>query len=321
MPKPLPTGAFAALVLSAGLAARAGAAEPPADEEPKACDACATWNVDHPPFRLYGRSWYVGPAGLAVVVVDTGAGLVLLDGALPQSVPGVVDRLVSLGLSVEDVRWILLSHPHFDHAGGIAALQRRSGATVVTTEAGAAAIRAGGNDPADPQAGWGADAMGFPPVTGPVRVVTDGEVVALGETTFVAHATPGHTAGGLTWTWSSCEPSVDGAAPPRCTPMVYADSLNPVAGPGFRFGDDPARVASFEASIDAVGALPCGVLVPVHPGAGALFERAARAAAGEGPDALVDPRACRSYADDARRRLRARLAEERRASRKDTTTH
>lgn len=285
------------------LASPASASEP--DETPKGCSSCADWNTDRAPFRLHGSTWYVGPEGLSVLAVDTGAGVVLLDGALPESVAGIVERLAAVGLSIADVRWILVSHTHYDHVGGVAALQRRSGATVVTTPIGAEVLRAGHVEDGDPQAGYGADAMAFPPVTGAIQAVADGDALTVGGTTFVAHATPGHTQGGLSWTWTSCEP--DGA----CVPMVYADSLNPVSAPGFRFTDDPARVAAFEGSIERVAGLPCGVLVSVHPSFTSLEERAARATR-KGTRAFVDTQACKAYAGDARRRLRARLADERR---------
>lgn len=57
---------------------------PPADLQPITCDSCADWNATRTPFRLFGGSHYVGPAGLSVVAIDTGAGVILIDGALPQ---------------------------------------------------------------------------------------------------------------------------------------------------------------------------------------------------------------------------------------------
>jgi metallo-beta-lactamase class B len=86
---------------------------------------------------------------------------------------------------------------------------------------------------------------------------------------------------------------------------VFADSLNPVSSDGFRFSDAPARVAAFQASVEAVGQLNCDVLIPVHPGFSRLLQQAERAEV-RGTRALVDPRACRRYAADARRRLEAR---------------
>jgi metallo-beta-lactamase class B len=287
------------LVLS--LVARA--AEPvPADEAPKGCASCTDWARPRAPFPLTVDSWYVGSEGLSSVVVRTDDGLVLLDGLLPEQVATTAANLASLGLALEDVRWILVSHAHFDHVGGVAALQRRSGAGVASTAAAAEALRRGGVPADDPQAGSGEDAMSFPPVTGPIRTLADGETLQLGGTTFTLHATPGHTPGGSSWSWESCEGG-------RCATVVYADSLNPVSADGFRFSDDPSRLAAFRASIARVRALDCDVLVPVHPSFGDLFARAGRART-KGAAAFLDPKACRAYADDAGKRLERRLREE-----------
>jgi metallo-beta-lactamase class B len=117
----------------------AAAAAAPADLTPIDCRACPEWNLAREPFALHGRSWYVGTEGLSAVLIDTGDGLVLIDGALPQSAPLIAANIASLGFRLGDVKWILNSHPHFDHAGGIAALQRMSGAKVATTARSACA--------------------------------------------------------------------------------------------------------------------------------------------------------------------------------------
>src|SRR4051794_22081653 len=83
--------------------------------------AAVKWNQAVPATRIYGNTYYVGVAGLSSVLIRTNAGLVLLDGDLPQSVPLIEANVRKLGLRVEDIKFILNSHAHFDHAGGIAA--------------------------------------------------------------------------------------------------------------------------------------------------------------------------------------------------------
>lgn len=275
-------------------------AQVPADQQPKECSGCAAWSTPRAPFRLFGESWYVGPDGLSAVVVRTSEGLVLLDGTLPQSVDGMIDNFAAVGLDVRDVRYVLVSHAHYDHVGGVAAIQRLSGAEVVTTGA-AHELRHGNVESDDPQAGFGERAMAFPPVIGRIRTLEDGASVVLGDTTFTAHSTPGHTPGGTTWTWSACEAE-------SCANMVYADSLNAVSAPEFRFTGS-AAADELRASIAKVRALPCDVLVPVHPSFGRLFAEATRAQR-TGSEAFRDRRACVRYANDAEARLDARLAEE-----------
>lgn len=264
------------------------------DLKPIVCSNCDDWNAAHAPFKLFGDSHYIGPEGLSVVAIDTGAGVLLIDGALPQSLNGIIAGLKSIGREVRDVKYIAVSHPHFDHAGGVAALARMSGATVLSTAAGAAALRQGDVPEDDPQAGYG-DLMKFAPVAN-VRALADGESIALGDTTLTVHATPGHTPGGASWTWRDCEGD-------RCVDLVFADSLNPVSHDDFHFGEGELT-AAFRRSIAVVRALPCDVLVSAHPSQSRLFERL-------GLDALVDSDGCRAYADDAAQRLDARLAQER----------
>ena len=121
------------------------------------------WNAAHEPFRVFGNTYYVGVAGLSSVLVASDQGLILLDGGLPQSAPLIDASIRKLGFRTEDVRLILNSHTHYDHAGGIAALQRVSGAIVAASASGARAIESGGPPADDPQYAFGKEANRFPP--------------------------------------------------------------------------------------------------------------------------------------------------------------
>ena len=274
-------------------------------DAPKKCFDCAEWNAAREPFRIFGNTYYVGVAGLSVLLVATDDGLILLDGALPQSVPLIDANIRQLGFRTADIRFILNSHAHYDHAGGIAALQRGSGAQVVASAAGARALARGEPTPDDPQYALGRQANEFPPVKN-VRSVGERERVSLGGVSLTAHLTPGHTPGSTTWSWRSCEAK-------RCLDIVYADSLTAVSADGFRFtgGDGGPGIAdSFRRSIEKVRALPCDIIVSTHPSATNLDARLKRRAGGETPDPLIDPRGCRGYAERALERLEARIAEE-----------
>jgi metallo-beta-lactamase class B len=251
---------------------------------------------------VFGNTYYVGTAGLSAVLVASDDGLVLLDGALPQSAP-LIDRSIrSLGFRTEDIRLILNSHAHYDHAGGMAAIQRATQAVVAASPSGARALEQGRPVPDDPQAGSG----DFPPVKN-VRIVGDREVLRVGPIAITAHLTPGHTPGSTTWTWQSCE----GA---KCLSVVYADSLNAVSLPGFRFTGDathPNRVESFRQSIARVAALPCDVLLSVHPEFVQIPKKLALRAKQPGTNPFIDAKACREYAAAASRSLDRRVAAER----------
>jgi metallo-beta-lactamase class B len=266
------------------------------------CSDCMAWNAPQEPFKLFGNSYYVGTAGLSSVLVTSPDGLILLDGALPQSAPLIDEHIRALEFDTSKIRIIANSHAHYDHAGGINALQRATGATVVASPQGKQALELGNSTPDDPQVGFGPKAMAFPPVRN-VKIVADNEVVRVGPLAITAHYTPGHTPGAITWSWQSCE----GA---RCVNVVYADSLSAVSAPGFKFSKEPARVDAFRNSIATVEALPCDVLVTVHPGVVGIDKKLARRKAAPDTNPFVDANSCRAYAANLRKNLDARLAEE-----------
>ena len=277
-------------------------------DPPKICDACDAWNRPLAPFQVFGNTYYVGTEGLSAVLVTSERGHVLLDGALPQSAPLIERNIRALGFHLADVRLIVNSHAHYDHSGGIAALQRASGAEVAASAWGARVLETGEPTPDDPQHGFGRDATAFPPVA-KVRSVRDGETLRVGDLAITARLTPGHTPGSTTWTWKSC-------AGTRCLDVVYADSLNAVSASGFRFTAKPELIESFRRSIAAVAALPCDILLSVHPGFSRLEQKLARRQANPKVNAFVDAGACRAYAADAAKRLEQRLAEEKSAGAK-----
>jgi metallo-beta-lactamase class B len=288
-------------VAAAAVLSMAQIRRPFKSDPPKMCPSCAVWNAPVDPFRVFGNTYYVGTEGLSSVLITSDRGHILLDGALAQSAEQIDAHIRKLGFALKDVKLIVNSHAHYDHAGGIHALQVASGAAVAASASGADALKRGENTADDPQYGFGHDSNEFPRV-GKVRVVKDGEALHVGPLAITARLTPGHTPGSTTWTWKSCE----GA---RCLDVVYADSLNAISAPGFKYSTDAPRVAAFRKSIASVGALPCDIMISVHPDFSHVFEKRARAAKGE-PDAFVDAHACREYAESMQSVLDKRLAEE-----------
>jgi metallo-beta-lactamase class B len=264
------------------LVAAQGALRP---DPPRVCDDCEAWNAPRPPSRVFGNTYYVGVAGLSSVLITSDAGHILVDGALTQSAVPIDASIRKLGFKTEDVKLIVNSHTHYDHAGGIAALQRASGARVAASPAAAAVLKTGIPTADDPQAGFG-PSFRIPAVAN-VETIPEGVAIRIGPLSVTPHFTPGHTPGGTTWTWQSCEGSV-------CKNLVYVDSLTPVSAPGFRYTGDatrPSIVNTFRQSIDKVAALPCDLLIAAHP------------AFGEG-------KTCKTLAADAHRLLDNRVAEE-----------
>jgi len=297
-------------------------------DPPHKCDSCDEWNKPREPFKIFGNTYFVGTDGLSSILIAGDNGLVLLDGGLEQSAALIDANIRKLGFRTRDVRLIVNSHGHYDHAGGIAALQRASGAAIAASPSGASALQRGENTTDDPQYGFGKVANGFPPVEN-VQYIRDNEVLRQGNVEITAIFTPGHTPGSTTWTWKACQPTRPEAATARsrrsspdgaraeadegkeCLDMVYVDSLTAASAPGFKYTAEPERVNLFRRSITRIAELPCDIVISTHPSVTSLDAKIKKRAEmkGSDPDPFVD-HGCKALAATAMKALDARIAEE-----------
>jgi metallo-beta-lactamase class B len=288
-------GLTAAALCAAILAQAANGAE-------VSCTLCAEWNRPQQPFRVYGNTYYVGTHGLASVLITSDQGHILIDGGLAESAPQIAAHIRALGFKVEDVRWILNSHAHYDHAGGIAELQKLTSASVAASPWSANVLIQGGPERGDPQYQIVPAIKTVPNV----KVLADGESLRSGPLELTAHFTPGHTPGGTTWTWRSCEGG-------NCVNVVYADSLTAVSADGFRFTasrDYPNALADFEKSFRVLDTIPCDILLVPHPEFADVLGKLDRREQGV-KDAFIDQGSCRNYVANMRRDFEKRIDRER----------
>lgn len=155
-----------------------------------------SWNQPVAPFRILGNIYYVGASDIASYLIATPKGHILIDGGFEETGPMIMGNIEKLGFNVGDIRILLNSHAHFDHAGGLAAIKLATGATLMAGEGDVPLLTQGGRN--DPQFG---DSMLFPAVV-PDRALHDGDRIALGGSILYAHETPGHTPGCTTFTMS-----------------------------------------------------------------------------------------------------------------------
>ncbi len=259
----------------------------------KACEGRDGWSDPAPPARIHGNTYYVGTCGISAILIDTSQGLVVIDAATDKAAPMILENIRALGFDPKNIRYLLASHEHLDHVGGLAGIQQASGAPVYALAAAQTSLTTGEMDRADPQHG------SFPPVKGVTikGILEDGAMLPIKGLDLTVHATPAHTPGGTSWTWRSCEGD-------DCRTIAYVDSLSAVSSDSYRFTDHPDYVAMMRKTIARIPSLPCDILLTPHPGASNVHARIA----GNAP--LVDAGGCKTYADAATARLDARLAKE-----------
>jgi metallo-beta-lactamase class B len=258
------------------------------------------WAEPREPFHVVGNVYSVGSAELTSFLIATPKGHVLIDGGLSELAPQIARNIDKLGFKLEDVKVLLVSHAHFDHAGGLAELKRRTGAQVVASRADAEAMARGGKG--DPQFG---DSIPFAPVYAD-RIVQEGGVVRVGPTELVAHVTSGHTQGCTTWTTVQHEDAQALQVVFNCSVSV-PDEYRLLGNPRY-----PRAVDDYERSFRTLRALPCDVLLGPHASFFQQDERRARIKDGA-PNPFVDPAACGAYLDRSEQAFRAHLEKERSA--------
>jgi len=279
-----------ASIVAVALAAATPATIP---EHEAACAGKDGWSDPAPPVKIFANVYDVGTCGIVSLLITGPRGHILLDGATAEAAPSITANIQRLGFQLSDVKLIGASHEHFDHVGGIAEIQRMTGATLMSMPTAYVALETGVTDPEDPQHGMH---QPFPPARVGI-MLSDGFVVRQGPLALTAYATPGHAPGSTTWSWRSCE---DG----RCVTFVYADSVTAVSSDSYRFSDHKRYVAAFKDSLKKIERMQCSLLVTPHPGASNFYDRLA----GKAP--LIDRNACRDYAQRGREALEARLAKE-----------
>ncbi|WP_254287348.1 subclass B3 metallo-beta-lactamase [Sphingomonas liriopis] len=257
------------------------------------------WNAPTTPFRIVGNVYYVGTAGLSAFLIVDPAGLVLIDGALPESASRIAANIRRLGFRLRDVRYLLNNHSHFDHSGGLAALHRATGAPLLSSAGDRADLIAG-------RTVGRRDLAGFPPIR-PARTIRDGETIRVGKTILTTHLTPGHTDGATSWTLHTQEKG-------RPLDVLFLSSLS-VADRPLVHGRPPretAAVAQFRSTFRRLAAMRADVVLSYHPEQYDLQAKRRKLAAGD-PFAFVDAGELPRRVDQARRAFARTLAEQRRA--------
>jgi len=268
-----------------------------------ACSAFAQvnpeWTTNHAPFRVIGSVYYVGSQDLASYLITTPQGLILINSSLPSSVPLIRKNVEALGFHFKDVKILLISHGHWDHAAGSAEIKRLTGAKYMVMDADVPVVESGGKD--DFQYGNSAESQ-FP-ATKVDRVLHDGDEVKLGGVVLVAHKTPGHTRGCTTWTMRLREDN-------KTYNVVIVGSPN--VNTEYKLVDNtayPTIAQDYELTFRTLKSLPCDVFLGAHGSYFGMEAKFPRMKAG-GVNPFVDPEGYRSYVAEREQTFRTELAKQ-----------
>lgn len=255
---------MACIAAVASLSAGAAAAQSP-----------PAWSRPQEPFRVVGSIHYVGTQGIAVYLIKTSRGLILLDGGLQQAVPIVERNIAKLGFRLQDVKIILETHAHWDHVEGLAALKHGSGARLLASPGDRLALESG-IPPSDTNYG----VVKFPGVKVDA-VLRDGEAVRLGDVAMTPLLTPGHTPGCTSWSMKVTENGrpLDVVFP--CSLTVAGNVL--VGNKGY-----PGIVADFRRTFARMRGVKADVVLPAHAEFADVIGRARRRDAGQA-NAFIAP--------------------------------
>lgn len=247
----------------------------------------ADQTAQFPPHKIVGNIYYVGTRTLSSFLIVTPQGNILIDSTYERNVRTIQKSVAQLGFKFSDVKILLGNHAHGDHQEGDALVKMLTGARVMAMAEDVPALQAmkpgGKQHPID-------------------KVLHDGEAVALGGTTLVAHLTAGHTRGCTTWTTTAEEGG-------KTYKVVFGCSLRaptPLT---------PAIVAEFNRTFKALRVLPCDVPLGDHPAEYGMEEKYAKLKSG-GPNPFVDPVNCTQEADMEEAMFHAILNEQQKDARR-----
>jgi len=259
-----------------------------------------SWRQPAEPFRIVGNLYYVGSADLTSYLFVTPKGDILLDTGVPENVTMIWANVEKLGFQLKDVKILLNSHAHFDHAGGFAEVKKITGAKLFASAGDAPELARGGRD----DFAFG-NRYNYPPIKAD-RIIADGEKVELGGTTLTAHLTPGHTRGCTTWSAKISEGS-------KTYNVVFVCS---VTFPGYKLVNNPKNptlIAQYQRSFKVLRSLPCDIFLASHGSFFNLPDKMAELKKNPSNNPFINPKEYRQFLDRSQAAFEEEVKKEKQA--------
>jgi metallo-beta-lactamase class B len=257
------------------------------------------WTNPFPPYRIVGNLYYVGSQGLASYLITTPQGNILINSSLEKSVPLIQDSIEKLGFHFKDTKILLISHAHWDHCAGSAAVKELTAAKYMVMDADVPEIEAGGKG--NFQYGENPGSRYQPAKVD--RILHDGDEVRLGGAVLVAHLTPGHTKGTTTWTMKVADAG-------KTYNVVIVGSPN--VNQGYKLVNNalyPQIASDYERMFRVLKTLPCDIFLGAHGGYYGMEAKFAQMKEGQ-PNPFIDPEGYKNYIAEREAAFRAELAKQ-----------
>jgi metallo-beta-lactamase class B len=258
------------------------------------------YTVPFPAFRIVDNLYYVGSKESAVYLVTTSEGHILINSNVEAGVPLIQKSVESLGFKFSDTKILLISHAHWDHNGGAAAIKKLTGAKYMVMEGDVPVVESGGKS--DFHYGTDPDAL-YPPTTVD-RVLRDGDEVKLGSAVLTARLTPGHTRGCTTWTMK-----VKDGSKTRDVVIIGSPNVNP----GYKLVNNdvyPKMAQDFERTFTVLKSLPVDYFLGAHGSYFDMEKKYARVNTGATTNVFIDPEGYKNFVADREQAFRHELAKQ-----------
>ena len=242
----------------------------------------ARWNKPTEPFKMIGNVYYVGTDGLASYLITSPQGHILVDAVMPESTSQIKASIEKLGFKMSDIKYVLNTHAHIDHTGGLAELKQASGGQLVAGEADKPLLEGGYYPGAEDN-----EALKFPPVKVD-RTVREGDKVTVGDVTLTARETPGHSPGCTSWEFSVKDGDATRSVLIFCSGTVALNRL--VGNPTYS-----GIVADYRKTFARAKDMKVDVLLAPHPEMYRMQDKRAMMSDGA-PNPFVNPGEFNAYA-------------------------
>jgi len=256
-----------------------------------------SWNQPVEPFKIAGNIYYVGASDLSSYLITTPKGHILLDSGLKETVPLIRAGIEKLGFRVADIKYLINSHAHYDHAGGLGELRRLTGAKLVISKGDAELLARGGRD--DPNF---SDRFPFEPTAADTSF-QDGWKLKHGGVTLTANVTPGHTKGCTTWTTTVME----GA---KRLNVIFVCSSTAPGYTLFKNEKYPGIVRDFEETFRRMKTLNVDIFLSSHASAFGMAAKVKNLRLRALPNPFIDPDGYLEYIESTEKSFRRQLEDQ-----------